>query len=580
MSVSAAIPPQNLEAEESVLGAFMISGAPDSALFDKVEETGLRAEDFYRDSHARIYRAALALHAAGDVVDAITLTDELERRRELDDVGGRVRIHELSLIVPASANAPHYARIVVEAAVRRAAIRAGGELAQLGWEHETDSSGLVLRAQELVEALAERSALGDDLTPLWWQQAIREPIPATSEYVDGVLQAGVLADIVGLPYLHKTALALELATKVSRGTGKLLGRFDITAQAHTAYFWSDDSRAKELERIQAYAKACQHDVVPLAFYLNTGLVLPDGIPLLKAQIRRHGFRLIVLDSLYNFAPGLDWIKDHAGVSLLYHQLKRLCDQTEGLTIILVDHASKPSDSNKGRDASVSSFGTVWKAAAVRSSIVITKDAHGLKATAIGNNIKGFPATPIAFDDELLELRVVDVKDPSEDTEKIDAEVLAEVKRLPGLSGNQVRVNVRRGKAKVAASLARLEAANLIYNTYAAGTELFQGKPGQADRGAYSEPAPDETRASRGKSPKSAWFPVKQAETLAPPPNGGKPGEAAPGTVTGVVSATCPEPAPLRSRGQEGAIATPETDYLESLAPDPSAPSDDIDWGTP
>jgi hypothetical protein len=98
--------------------------------------------------------------------------------------------------------------------------------------------------------------------------------------------------------------------------------------------------------------------VPLAFYLNPGITLPDDLPAVKAQIREHGYRLVIFDSLYNFgAPGLDWSKTPAPSSAIYTALKRLCDDIEGLTIVLVDHASKPSDSNKGRDDSISSFGS-------------------------------------------------------------------------------------------------------------------------------------------------------------------------------------------------------------------------------
>src|ERR1700758_5216537 len=106
---AAPVPPQNLEAEESVLGAMMISPGAIGAVSEILD-----AGDFYRESHAKVYRAALALYAKGEPVDAITLVDALGERGELDDVGGRPRIHELAALVPATANAAHYARIVHE----------------------------------------------------------------------------------------------------------------------------------------------------------------------------------------------------------------------------------------------------------------------------------------------------------------------------------------------------------------------------------------------------------------------------------------------------------------------------------
>src|SRR5581483_10202487 len=116
-STAAPVPPQNLEAEESVLGAMMISPGAIGAVSEVLD-----ASDFYRESHGKIYRAALALYAKGDPVDAITLVDELEERGELENVGGRAKIHELAALVPATANAAHYARIVREMATLRGLI--------------------------------------------------------------------------------------------------------------------------------------------------------------------------------------------------------------------------------------------------------------------------------------------------------------------------------------------------------------------------------------------------------------------------------------------------------------------------
>src|SRR5207248_2687043 len=138
-------PPQNLEAEDSVPGAMMLCPGAIGVVSEILD-----AKDFYRESHAKIYRAALALYAKGEPVDAITLTDELEERGHLDDVGGRVRLHELAALVPASANAAHYARIVHETATLRGLIRAGGEISRLGWERPGEASDLVDQAEQIV----------------------------------------------------------------------------------------------------------------------------------------------------------------------------------------------------------------------------------------------------------------------------------------------------------------------------------------------------------------------------------------------------------------------------------------------
>src|SRR5216684_3213280 len=110
-ALTAPIPPQNLDAEESVLGAMMLSAAAIEAVSENID-----AGDFYRESHAKIYRAAIELYQHGQPVDAITVADKLDERGELDEIGGKGRIHEIASLVPATSNASHYAKIVREMA--------------------------------------------------------------------------------------------------------------------------------------------------------------------------------------------------------------------------------------------------------------------------------------------------------------------------------------------------------------------------------------------------------------------------------------------------------------------------------
>jgi replicative DNA helicase len=182
---AAPVPPQNLEAEESVLGAMMISPGAIGAVSEIVD-----AGDFYRESHAKVYRAALALYAKGEPVDAITLTDELEERSELDAVGGRVRLHELAALVPASANAAHYARIVHETATLRGLIRAGGEIARLGWERPGETGDLVDQAEQILYDLSQQRVTGE------WSE-IEELLKESFERITTLYESGV--DLTGTP---------------------------------------------------------------------------------------------------------------------------------------------------------------------------------------------------------------------------------------------------------------------------------------------------------------------------------------------------------------------------------------------
>src|SRR3954454_25187480 len=150
--VSAApVPPQNLDAEESVLGAMMLSPGAIAAVSEEID-----ASDFYRGSHGTIYRAALALYGKGEPVDAITLVDELEERGELEQVGGRVRVHELAALVPATANAAHYALIVKEMEKLRGLMRAEHEIVRLRLERPGETADLVDKAEQVFFELAQQ----------------------------------------------------------------------------------------------------------------------------------------------------------------------------------------------------------------------------------------------------------------------------------------------------------------------------------------------------------------------------------------------------------------------------------------
>ncbi|MBV8396577.1 MAG: replicative DNA helicase, partial [Actinobacteria bacterium] len=147
---TAPIPPQNLDAEESVLGAMMLSAAAIEAVSEIVD-----AGDFYRGSHAKIYLAAIELYQHGQPVDAITIADKLDEKGELADIGGKERIHELAALVPATSNARHYAKIVSEMATLRGLTLVGEQIQRLGWERPGETPDLVDQAEQMVFDLAQ-----------------------------------------------------------------------------------------------------------------------------------------------------------------------------------------------------------------------------------------------------------------------------------------------------------------------------------------------------------------------------------------------------------------------------------------
>src|SRR3954449_4373145 len=130
---SATAPPQNLEAEQSVLGAVLLS---DTALPALIIDERLQPEDFYREAHGLIFQAMLDLHTVGEPVDALTLVEHLKQAGLLENVGGRAAVDLLAGSVPAVGNVRQYARIVRENAMLRRLLRASYEIQARVHSHE------------------------------------------------------------------------------------------------------------------------------------------------------------------------------------------------------------------------------------------------------------------------------------------------------------------------------------------------------------------------------------------------------------------------------------------------------------
>jgi replicative DNA helicase len=276
VSQTAPVPPQNLDAEESVLGAMMLSPGAIGAVSEILD-----ASDFYRDSHGRIYRAALALYARGEPVDAITLVDELEQRGELEDVGGRTRVHELAALVPASANAGHYARIVREMATLRGLIRAGGEVSKLGWDRLGEPQDLVDRAEQIVFELSQSRVSTEfshietllkesfeRITALYEAGQEITGVPSGFRDIDRLtsgFQPGNLVIVAARPSMGKSAFGLCAGANIA-----------IRHQIPVALFTLEMSKAEVTQRLMCSEAKVESQ------RLRSGKLAPDDWPRLTA----------------------------------------------------------------------------------------------------------------------------------------------------------------------------------------------------------------------------------------------------------------------------------------------------------
>ncbi|MGH7611700.1 MAG: replicative DNA helicase [Candidatus Dormibacteria bacterium] len=162
------VPPHNLDAERSVLGALLLDKDQIGVVVGKLE-----ADDFYLDAHSDIFRAMLALFSQGTPIDTLTLADELERQGTLVRVGGLETLTSLASAVPTAANVEYYARIVGDHSLKRRLIRAGGRLADLGFDESVEAQSAIEEAERTVFAVADRGRVKSDF------EAISERLPST-----------------------------------------------------------------------------------------------------------------------------------------------------------------------------------------------------------------------------------------------------------------------------------------------------------------------------------------------------------------------------------------------------------------
>jgi replicative DNA helicase len=154
------MPPQDPDAEQSVLGSMLISK---DAIADVNEQ--VKGPDFYRPAHETIYDAIIDLYGRGEPADPVTVAAELQRRGELQRVGGAPYLHTLSASVPIAANAGYYASIVREKAILRRLVDAGTRIAQMGYAGEGQVDDTVDRAQAEIYAITEKRQ-AEDYAPL------------------------------------------------------------------------------------------------------------------------------------------------------------------------------------------------------------------------------------------------------------------------------------------------------------------------------------------------------------------------------------------------------------------------------
>ncbi|HET6380370.1 MAG TPA: replicative DNA helicase [candidate division Zixibacteria bacterium] len=230
--------PQAVEAEQSVLGSILID--PDAIL--KVGDF-LKPADFYRQQHAEIYEAMLALHGQREPIDLVTLGDELARRDRLEQVGGPAYLASLMNVVPTAVHVEHYGRIVERKAILRNLIAAAGKIAAVGYEEASDAEAAIDRAEGILFEVSQRRTDGgfESLSTLLAQAYDRLEylhehrgevlgIPSGLSHLDALLGGFQPSDLIILaarPSVGKTSMALNIAQHAAVREGKKVAIFSL-----------------------------------------------------------------------------------------------------------------------------------------------------------------------------------------------------------------------------------------------------------------------------------------------------------------------------------------------------------------
>ena len=345
-------PPQDIAAEQSVLGGMLLSK---DAIADVAEM--IRGTDFYRPAHEMIFEAIVDLYARGEPADAVTVSDELTKRGDLGRIGGAPYLHTLISSVPTAANAGYYARIVRERSVLRRLVDAGTRIAQLGYATDGgDVDELVNTAQAEVYAVTERR-VSEDYIPLRDViNATMDEIDAASNRGDGMigvptgfadldrltngLHPGQMIILAARPAIGKSTLGLDVcrAASIKNQLASVIFSLEMSRTEITMRLLSAESGVP----LQNMRKGTMKDedwtrlAATMGKVSEAPLFLDDSPNMSLMEIRakcrrlkqRHDLRLVVVDYLQLMSSGKRVESRQQEVSEFSQALKLLAKELE------------------------------------------------------------------------------------------------------------------------------------------------------------------------------------------------------------------------------------------------------------
>ncbi len=329
-SVGGRVPPHDLDAEESLLGAMLLSR---DAIADAVECCG--AEDFYKPAHAHIYSAITALYTRGEPADPVTVADELRRNGILEAVGDASVLISLQVNTASTANALHYARIVEEHALLRRLVTVAGEIAELGYSLPEDVADVIDRAESMVFEVAQRRVV-DTMSPL------RELLAQSLDHLENLFERGdtITGVATGYSDLDDRLAGLQKSNLVVVGARPAMGKtsFALGIVNHAAVHARVPVLlfSLEMSHLELTQRMLCSEARVDATRMRNGRLLESDWPKISDAIGRLGDAPIYID-------------DNPNITVMDIRAKsRRLKAREGLGLVVVDYLQLMSGHSKSR----------------------------------------------------------------------------------------------------------------------------------------------------------------------------------------------------------------------------------------
>ncbi len=384
-------PPQDVPAEQSVLGAMLLS----KDAIGEVTEI-LKGRDFYRLAHEFIYDAIMDLYGRGEPADAITVADQLGKRGQLGQVGGHIYLHELVSSVSVTANATYYAEIVRDKAILRRLVDASLKISQMGYQGEGDVNVIVDRAQQAIYEVAENKASED-------YQPLSELVEATLDEIESLSQHGVMAGvptgfidldhltnglhagqmviIAARPGMGKSTLGLDIARSASIRHGLCSVFFSLemtkseivmrlmSAEAGVPLNHIRKGEMKDEDWNRIAAKTAQVSRAPLFIDDSPNLTMMEIRAKARRLKQRYDLKLVVIDYMQLMTSGKKVESRQLEVSEFSRQIKLLAKELE-VPVVALSQLNRGPESRTDKKPLLSDL---------RESGCLTADTRVLRA---------------------------------------------------------------------------------------------------------------------------------------------------------------------------------------------------------